>query len=123
MVRDGSKASLEKCIDELCSCDLIASTSLHGIIVAQVYGIPAAMLQYTEQPLQKHSTFKFDDFFLGTGQKQAVPVGFHDVVEVVKPLDSDGSVFFTPPSFRSHCERLLEAFPFQDRLPLKSLPQ
>lgn len=123
MIRNGSKAELEQCVDEICSCDLIASTSLHGIIVAQAYGIPAAMLQYTAQPLQKHSTFKFDDFFLGTGQKPSKPVGFSDVVELVKTLDSDASLFFTPPSFRDHCERLLEVFPFQERLKLRSLPR
>lgn len=50
-------------IDLLNSCEVIASSSLHGLIVADSYGIPRIWL-YGE-PINKHGTFKFYDYFLG----------------------------------------------------------
>lgn len=43
----------------------VISSSLHGIIVAEAFGIPARLLRITEnEPL-----FKYEDYYLGTGRK------------------------------------------------------
>ena len=47
-------------IDEIVKCKLVISSSLHGIILAEAYGIPAIMLK---SPL---NTFKFRDYYYST---------------------------------------------------------
>ena len=49
-------------IDELVKCRLVISSSLHGIILAEAYGIPAIMLKTAL------NTFKFDDYYHSTGR-------------------------------------------------------
>jgi hypothetical protein len=51
---------LEKIIDEINSCDNIISTSLHGLIVAHAYNIPAI---YFENRKLNGDGIKFKDYF------------------------------------------------------------
>jgi len=48
-------------IDELCSVKLVISSSLHGIILAESYGIPAIWIKPT-----KDYSFKFVDWYYST---------------------------------------------------------
>ena len=51
---------------EILACEIILSSSLHGIILSESYGIPALMLT-SQQPL--HADFlKFEDYFHATGR-------------------------------------------------------
>lgn len=50
--REGNE-EIESFIDEVCSCKAIFSSSLHGIVLAQAYGIPAQWIQVTDLPIQK----------------------------------------------------------------------
>lgn len=56
--------SIEQIIDEICSCEYIISTSLHGVIVAHAYGVPAIWIKegyiYTDG-------IKFNDYFASVG--------------------------------------------------------
>lgn len=55
-------ADVEKTIDEITSYDYILSTSLHGIIIAHAYGIPALWIE--QSGLEKGTNgFKFYDYF------------------------------------------------------------
>lgn len=49
-------------IDQIVSSELCISSSLHGLIIAQAYGVPWVWLNLVEQPLDGHD-FKFEDFF------------------------------------------------------------
>lgn len=60
-----------KTIDEICSCDLIVSSSLHGIIVAEAYGIPAVWIKLSDKLIG--GNFKFNDYFLGSGREEREP--------------------------------------------------
>lgn len=71
--REGNN-EIEDFIDEICSCKTIFSSSLHGIILAQSYGIPAQWIQITDHPIQNNSKHKFHDYFLGAGQIMQEPV-------------------------------------------------
>ena len=51
---------VEKIIDEILSCKYILSSSLHGLIVAHAYQIPALFFQYTHHG---EGLFKYNDYF------------------------------------------------------------
>jgi len=52
-------------VSAICACDVIYSSSLHGIVCAEAYGIPAAWAP-CEQIIGKE--FKFIDYLEGTGR-------------------------------------------------------
>jgi pyruvyltransferase len=54
-------------IDNILSCEKIITSSLHGIIAAEAYGIPVKWVKYSDKIIG--GTFKFDDYFLGTGRE------------------------------------------------------
>lgn len=51
-------------IDQICSCKKIISSSLHGIILAEAYGIPAVFLK--DRPSFKD--FKYLDYYFSTNR-------------------------------------------------------
>jgi pyruvyltransferase len=73
-----------KTIDEICSCDLIVSSSLHGIIVAEAYGIPAVWIKLSDKLIG--GSFKFNDYFLGSGREERNPDQIGDWHVIPKPV-------------------------------------
>lgn len=55
-------SNYRKFIDELVSVETIISSSLHGIILAEAYGVPAVLLK------PQVDMFKYYDYYLGTGR-------------------------------------------------------
>jgi pyruvyltransferase len=58
--------SVEGFIDEILKCNLIISSSLHGIVIPEAYGIPSKWVRYSDKVIGGH--FKFHDYYLGTGR-------------------------------------------------------
>jgi len=58
-------------IDDICSCDVIISTSMHGIIVSDAYKVPNVWLQVSDKVLGGY--FKFNDYFSSVGRKETSP--------------------------------------------------
>lgn len=56
----------KKVIDEILSCEVIRTSSLHGIIISEAYGIPVIWEKYSDDIIG--GEFKFQDYFLGTGR-------------------------------------------------------
>lgn len=54
----------KKFVDELLSVEYVISSSLHGIILAESYGIPAILIQ------PDFSLFKYYDWYCGTGRAE-----------------------------------------------------
>jgi pyruvyltransferase len=55
----------QKVIDEILSCEKIISSSLHGMVIAEAYGIPACFEQGSIEGIR----FKFRDYVEGTGRE------------------------------------------------------
>jgi pyruvyltransferase len=58
-------------VNNLLKCKKVISTSLHGIIIAEAYGIPARWEVWSDKIIG--GEFKFQDYFLGTGRAEQVP--------------------------------------------------
>ena len=54
-------SGVEKVIKEICECEKILSSSLHGLIIAHAYGVPYERVKLSN--LLKGGDFKFLDFF------------------------------------------------------------
>ncbi len=58
-------------IREVLSCEEIISSSLHGIVTAEAYGIPAKWAVFSDKIIG--GKFKYNDYFLGTGRQEQEP--------------------------------------------------
>ena len=55
--------SLEKFIAEIQTAEKVISSSLHGVIIAESYGVPACLFQSANE-----TAFKYEDYYQGTGR-------------------------------------------------------
>ncbi|HRO31512.1 polysaccharide pyruvyl transferase family protein [Citricoccus sp.] len=66
---------LRSVVDQITSCERIVSTSLHGVIVANAYGIPArwAVMGDASEAISGDGT-KFEDYFRSVGLEPQAPL-------------------------------------------------
>lgn len=84
-------------IKKILNSKFVISTSLHGIIVAEAFGIPARLLRVTNnEPL-----FKFHDYYLGSGR-----LHFNIAFSIEEALAMGGE-----PPFICDLQKLYQAFP------------
>lgn len=77
----------------------VISSSLHGIIIAEAYGIPARMLRVTDtEPL-----LKYTDYYKGSGRKK---YEFAESIEDALLMGGESPPVFDP-------QKLYNAFPFE----------
>lgn len=55
-------------LDTILSCETIASSSLHGLIVGYAYNIPNVWVEFKDG--EKRDRFKYDDFFSSIGKRE-----------------------------------------------------
>lgn len=67
-------------IDDLLECESIISSSLHGIIAAEAYGIPAEWAVWGSKIIG--GEYKFHDYLLGTGRKAQDPGPFPPIPDL-----------------------------------------
>lgn len=58
----------QQVVNEILECEEIITSSLHGIIIAEAYGIPVKWVKYSNKIVG--GEFKFNDYFLGSGRPQ-----------------------------------------------------
>jgi hypothetical protein len=71
---DFTDRDVKKCLHDLSACDLIVSSSLHGLIIADAYGIPNAWLN--AKNVHRGNSWKFYDYFASVGRSSFEPVNF-----------------------------------------------
>ncbi len=74
-------------LDRLCAADLVISASLHGIILAETYGIPAVMLADTPSS----DITKYKDWYLSTG-RETFPIAssLEEALQITPSLPAPG---------------------------------
>jgi pyruvyltransferase len=74
-------------INQVNHCEYIASSSLHGLILAHAYGIPAVWVRF-DNFVSGHDGFKYADYYSTTDLKVDQPVFLDDWSNVEKTLKS-----------------------------------
>lgn len=59
-------------IDQICACDEIISSSLHGLICAEAYGVPSQWIKLSERPVG--DGFKYHDFYSSIDKQVVGPI-------------------------------------------------
>jgi len=75
-------------IDQICNCQKVASSSLHGIIAADAYGIPAAWIKFSNNVTG--SGFKFLDYFESVGRIDDMPF----IIQKSSSIDDIFNIFY-----------------------------
>jgi pyruvyltransferase len=91
--------SWNRCVEAILQHDLILASSLHGLIIAEAYGIPARYVRLSEE----ENLFKYRDYYAGTGRPN-----FGYARSVAEGLEMGGEAL---PNFDP--EPLMRAFPFE----------
>lgn len=89
-------------IDGLCGAERVISSSLHGIILAEAYGIPA-VLYLPKGTAEQLPLFKYKDYYYGTGRMQ-----FPVASTIQEALELEPCSL---PDFSRQAEALEAAFP------------
>lgn len=94
-----TKEPWNKIIKKIVNSKLVISSSLHGVIVAEAFGIPARLLKVTNnEPL-----FKYDDYYYGTNR-----FNYKYATSVEEAIKMGGEK-----PFKCDLAKLYKAFPFE----------
>jgi hypothetical protein len=96
-------------VDQVAACDEILSSSLHGLVCAEAYGVPSRWIRLSDRPAG--DGFKYHDFYSALGKSADAPAAVE--------IDADWSRLAgtsAPPAdrvkIRSVCDALVAACPF-----------
>lgn len=95
-------------VDNINSCKYIASSSLHGIIAADAYGIPSVYIKFSEKVIG--DGFKFRDYFGSVNRTETEPLK----VDEKTTVDSMYEQFYNY-KIDIDLQELLDACPFYYR--------
>lgn len=87
-----------KVVERIVKAKFVVASSLHGIILAEAFGVPARYVRFSQTEAQ----FKYDDYAQGTGRSELIPA--HSI-EHALDLGSHPPIAFDR-------QALLAAFPY-----------
>ncbi len=93
-----------KVIDKILACEKVMSSSLHGLIVSDAYGIPSIWVKFFDR--LTGGNFKFLDYFLSVDRKDKEPVIMKQETELEEVLKC-----FYSYEIRINLHELMESFP------------
>jgi len=93
-------------VNAICECEYIVSSSLHGLIVADAYGIPNAWARLGREI--PGGSFKFADYYAGIGSSENEPS-----VTLLTETVAELCRATIQRDLRLNLDRLLEACPFR----------
>lgn len=99
--------NINKVVDDICSCELIASSSLHGIIASDAYNIPSTWIKFSDNVIGKG--FKFRDYFASVGRKDKNPLIINSETNIQSILNQ-----FYDYKIEIDLNKLLNACPFRN---------
>ena len=108
------QAGFLRVLEEVLDCEAIVSSSLHGLILAEAYGKPAAWLQVDKGKHLAGRNFKFKDYFLSTQRRP-----LYNRVRGGRTLDLNRIEWLKPPII--DLQPLLSSFPGANDLILSEL--
>ena len=94
-------------IDEICQCEFVVSSSLHGLIISDAYGIPNKWIKLSENI--NGGYFKYHDYFLSVGREKSEPLIINEKVSKDYLLEYKSQ--YIPINWSP--EKLLEVAPFK----------
>jgi pyruvyltransferase len=100
-------SGVKEVVDKICSCEKIASSSLHGIIAADSYGIPAIWIEFSKKV--NGDGFKFYDYFESVGRKNEVPLTLTQNTTICDIIDH-----YKEYKIEIDVEKLVDSCPFID---------
>lgn len=104
IIRFDNYDNLEETIDKVCSCDLVLSSSLHGLIISDAYKIPNIWVKSSVE--MYGGDFKFLDYFSGIGRTTtlAIEINPDDTLEMILNLkDIYSAIDFEPSKLIAAC--------------------
>lgn len=94
-------------VDDICKCESILSSSLHGIIIANAYGIPARW--FTVKGFALEPYVKYHDYFLSVKMPIQEPLIFNEDTFITQDIikSTDKTV-----DLKINLNRLKDSFPY-----------
>jgi len=93
-------------VDEINECKIILSSSLHGIICGDSYGIPSYWVELSNKVIGKG--FKFKDYYLSVGRSIPTPI-IPKATNMIKDISHN----FNSYKININLNKLLESCPFR----------
>lgn len=106
-IRFGGYKSWKGVINEIRSCDCIISSSLHGLILSDAYGIPNVHVNFSDDLMG--GEFKFKDYYGGVKRSYIPPLDWRSNIVIEDAMNAIGNYehfYFDP-------KQLLNAFPYK----------
>jgi hypothetical protein len=73
------QAPVEDVAERISSCELVLSSSLHGMVASHAYGVPAVWIEFPGLPYGDRSKFHDHQLSVGLDPRPPVRVGYDDV--------------------------------------------